>query len=69
MIGDYSAKSRYETGFDNYFDHQLFVHPSNPEYKEMCQECEMIDREQQERAELCRDYKSTESEIYDDLPF
>ena len=65
---DYNERGRFETGFDNYFDHQLFGHPSNPEYKEMCQECEMIDREQQERAELCRDNHLVQN-IDDDLPF
>ncbi len=43
-VFEYNNKGCQETGFDNYIDHQLFGHPSNPEYQELCQSAELNDR-------------------------
>jgi len=45
----YNQYGREQTGFDNSIDHSTFGHWRNPEYQEMCQDAEMIERENQER--------------------
>ena len=45
----YNHYGREQTGFDNSIDHSMFGHQRNPEYQEMCQDSEMIERENQER--------------------
>lgn len=45
---DYNAYGRQQTGFDNSLDHSTFGHWSNPEYQQLQQDAELIDRERQE---------------------
>ena len=45
MYGDYNSYGRQQTGFDNSIDHSTFGNWRNPEYQEMCQEVEMLERE------------------------
>lgn len=45
----YNHYGREQTGFNNSIDHSMFGRWRNPEYQEMCQEVEMIERENQER--------------------
>lgn len=49
---DYNQYGREQTGFDNSIDHSTFGHWSNPEYQQICQDAEMIAREEQERNEV-----------------
>lgn len=48
---DYNQYGRQQTGFDNSIDHSLFGHWRNPEYQELCQAAEQIERENYERQE------------------
>jgi predicted ATP-grasp superfamily ATP-dependent carboligase len=45
----------------------MFGHWRNPEYQELCQEAEMIEREKQEMSEQAKDNNSTDDEDW--LPF
>lgn len=42
---EYNQYGREQTGFDNSIDHSLFGHWSNPEYQQLCQDAELIDRQ------------------------
>ena len=63
----YNRYGQVQTGFDNSIDHSMFGHWRNPEYQELCQEAEMIEREKQEMNEQPKDNKSTDD--VDWLPF
>ena len=66
MYGDYNSYGRQQTGFDNGFDHSSFVHWSNPEYQEMCQNVEELERE---NAERYKNQNESSTDIDTTLPF
>lgn len=67
MYGDYNSHGRQQTGFDNSIDHSTFGHWTNPEYQEMCQEVELIERENQERNNNNQEESTNNSD--NSLPF
>ena len=63
----YNRRGEVQTRFDNSIDHSMFGHWRNPEYQELCQKAEMIEREKQEMNEQPKDNKSTDDDDW--LPF
>ena len=63
----YNRYGKIQTGFDNSIDHPMFGHWRNPEYQELYQEVEMIERENQEMNEQPKDNTSTDDDDW--LPF
>ncbi len=66
MYGDYNSYGRQQTGFDNSIDHSTFGHWRNPEYQEMCQNFEELERE---NAELYKNQDGNSNNTDDSLPF
>lgn len=66
MYGDYNSYGRQQTGFDNGFDHSVFGHWRNPEYQEMCQSVEELERENSERH---KNQSENSNNADDSLPF
>lgn len=64
----YNSYGRQQTGFDNSIDHSLFGHWRNPEYQGMCQDAEMIERDENERSYLIGN-EFHEQDEQDNLPF
>ena len=66
MYGDYNSYGRQQTGFDNSIDHSAFGHWRNPEYQEICQNVEELERG---NAELHKNQDDNSNNTDDSLPF